>query len=215
MAGSDRLEEELRAAGAPTVPAEITSAKESRFTVSRGASAYDQVASATSTWKLKLRVQPEGGEPYEVELKEPYPKTDGGPRVGRTIGVLVDPKDRTRVAIDHSAAGLAIQALSGISPKMQATLESAVGGGSAQDIMTEALADPAAFRAKMAERAAPTLMVGGQPWTGMPTPPAPPAPPAPAPASTADELTKLADLRDRGVLTEEEFQAQKQRVLGG
>jgi Short C-terminal domain len=34
------------------------------------------------------------------------------------------------------------------------------------------------------------------------------------PAATADALTKLADLRDRGVLTEDEFQAQKKRLLG-
>ena len=42
-------------------------------------------------------------------------------------------------------------------------------------------------------------------------------PPAPAPAassSTSEELARLADLRDRGILTEEEFQAQKARVLG-
>lgn len=32
-------------------------------------------------------------------------------------------------------------------------------------------------------------------------------------ASTADELTKLADLRDSGVLSEDEFQAQKARLL--
>jgi len=34
-------------------------------------------------------------------------------------------------------------------------------------------------------------------------------------ASTAEELSRLADLRDRGVLSEEEFQAQKARLLGG
>lgn len=40
-------------------------------------------------------------------------------------------------------------------------------------------------------------------------------PAAPAgPADVPDELTKLADLRDRGVLTEEEFQAEKGRLLG-
>ena len=32
--------------------------------------------------------------------------------------------------------------------------------------------------------------------------------------STADELTKLADLKDKGVLTEEEFAAQKKALLG-
>jgi type VI protein secretion system component VasK len=32
--------------------------------------------------------------------------------------------------------------------------------------------------------------------------------------SSADELAKLADLRDRGVITDEEFQAQKAKALG-
>lgn len=45
------------------------------------------------------------------------------------------------------------------------------------------------------------------------------SPPAPAPSqpssSLAEELGKLASLRDSGVLTEEEFSAQKSRLLGG
>jgi uncharacterized membrane protein YdbT with pleckstrin-like domain len=41
------------------------------------------------------------------------------------------------------------------------------------------------------------------------------APPPSAPASVADELAKLDRLRTDGVLTEEEFRAQKARLLGG
>lgn len=44
-------------------------------------------------------------------------------------------------------------------------------------------------------------------YQGRPSPPAAP--------SVASELERLAALRDRGVLTEEEFQAQKRRILGG
>ena len=44
--------------------------------------------------------------------------------------------------------------------------------------------------------------------------PAQPAAAAPDPAATADALTKLADLRDRGVLSDAEFQAQKDKLLG-
>ncbi len=44
-------------------------------------------------------------------------------------------------------------------------------------------------------------------YQSRPTPPAAP--------SVAAELQRLAELRDRGVLTEEEFQAQKRRILGG
>ncbi len=36
----------------------------------------------------------------------------------------------------------------------------------------------------------------------------------PAASSAADELGKLADLRDRGVLTDEEFAAKKAQILG-
>jgi hypothetical protein len=43
--------------------------------------------------------------------------------------------------------------------------------------------------------------------------------PAPAPQSDApdpiEQLTKLAGLRDQGILTEEEFAAQKARILEG
>jgi hypothetical protein len=42
-----------------------------------------------------------------------------------------------------------------------------------------------------------------------------PPPPAPATASVADELRKLAELRSEGVLTDEEFEAQKNRLLAG
>jgi hypothetical protein len=38
--------------------------------------------------------------------------------------------------------------------------------------------------------------------------------PSSGPVSVADELQKLADLRDRGVLTQEEFEAQKAKLLG-
>ena len=34
-------------------------------------------------------------------------------------------------------------------------------------------------------------------------------------ASTADELTKLAELKDKGVLTDAEFDAQKAKILAG
>ncbi|MFJ8622687.1 SHOCT domain-containing protein [Kitasatospora sp. NPDC093550] len=52
-----------------------------------------------------------------------------------------------------------------------------------------------------------------------PAPPPPPPPPAAPPAPSMDDkiaqLQKLAQLKDQGVLTEEEFAAQKQRLLAG
>jgi len=57
-------------------------------------------------------------------------------------------------------------------------------------------------------------------YQGRTTPPAPAAPaapsapPAPAAPSVTTELERLADLRDKGVLTEAEFQNQKKKILG-
>ena len=48
---------------------------------------------------------------------------------------------------------------------------------------------------------------------GQQTSAAEPPPAQPPPVDVADELTKLANLRDRGILTEAEFEAQKARVL--
>jgi hypothetical protein len=46
--------------------------------------------------------------------------------------------------------------------------------------------------------------------------PQPPAPPAGggAPASAADQLSQLAELHQRGALTDEEFAAAKTKILG-
>ena len=45
------------------------------------------------------------------------------------------------------------------------------------------------------------------------------APPQAAPAAAApdpiEQLTKLAELKDKGILTEEEFAAQKAKILAG
>ncbi|TVZ76552.1 SHOCT domain-containing protein [Streptomyces sp. BK340] len=50
-----------------------------------------------------------------------------------------------------------------------------------------------------------------------PAPPAPPAPQSAAPdemTQRIDQLKQLADLKAQGVLTEEEFESQKRRLLG-
>jgi outer membrane protein OmpA-like peptidoglycan-associated protein len=63
----------------------------------------------------------------------------------------------------------------------------------------------------------------GRRWAQQDAPPEPayqeqaPPPPAPAPApqDPVAQLEKLADLKDRGILTDEEFTAQKAKILGG
>jgi hypothetical protein len=52
------------------------------------------------------------------------------------------------------------------------------------------------------------------PAFGTPQPAAAPAAGGGSPVDVADQLKKLAELRDQGILTEEEFSVQKQKLLG-
>lgn len=65
-------------------------------------------------------------------------------------------------------------------------------------------------------QAAPAPAPAAQPAPAAPT--APTAPPAPAAAPSMDDkiaqLKELAALKDNGVLSETEFEAQKQKILG-
>jgi hypothetical protein len=56
-------------------------------------------------------------------------------------------------------------------------------------------------------------MVGATFGAPAPAPAAPPPSAEPQP-DLADQLRKLADLRDAGILTDEEFAAQKAKLLG-
>jgi hypothetical protein len=47
-----------------------------------------------------------------------------------------------------------------------------------------------------------------------PMSPPPPAPAAPAGSSTIEQLKELGELKAQGILTEEEFAAQKAKLLG-
>lgn len=55
---------------------------------------------------------------------------------------------------------------------------------------------------------------GAAPATAQPTTPGVQDPPGPAP-SILDQLTQLGELRSAGVLTDAEFETQKQRILAG
>jgi hypothetical protein len=57
----------------------------------------------------------------------------------------------------------------------------------------------------------------GQRWAQQEAQQAPPPPAAPAPAgesSTIEQLKQLGELKSQGILTEEEFAAQKAKLLG-
>jgi Short C-terminal domain len=227
-----RQEKKLRESGKPA-HATITEAKKGHFAISSGGDAAQQVASAHVNWKVKLRVTPEGEEPFEVEVKEGYGEMGMGPQIGSTVPVLYDPSDHSKVVIDHDQ-GAQIenkieQTVAGMSPERKARMER-LTGLTAGDGMKAAIADPKAFQDQMwarAEELKAQAAQGINPATGgvmnQPVSGSNPlanfqaafgAPAAPAAPDPADQIAKLADLRDRGALTNEEFEAEKKKILG-
>jgi hypothetical protein len=191
------------------------------------------VSNTTVLWKFVLRVEPEGEPPFEAKVDALMPQM-WSPTAGARFPVLYDPGDHGKVVVDHSDEGeeLLEQDMSRERTAARAARWRAAG----QDEMAdryERIHDPALGlfdyrtlsrnpderkrqlaerRAKVAEimsgpgpAGGPSLVVNGQ---------AVQLGGAPSAAATADALTKLADLRDRGALTEDEFQAQKKKLLG-
>lgn len=205
MFGSaNRLEKKLQEGGGRSASAQVLEAKAGRMVYSTGNTVAEELETSRVTWKLKLHVIPDNEVAFDAEFKAPFPQT-GGPSVGETLAVLYDPNDHTKIVIDHSSKGAVTQVLDHMSTEAKTALES-VGGEPAQDLMQEAIDDPAAFREKMrARHSGPVVMIGGQQVSGATVG---------QPVDPADEIAKLADLRDRGALTDDEFETQKKRVLG-
>ncbi len=183
------------------------------------------VANTTIIWKLKLAVQPDGQPPFMTQLEQRYGQFEN-PSPGDALIVFYDPSDPSKVAIDDSAAasleaGLeareARRAKSGMDPAAVAfttNLDHAAIGDPEEfaaafknDPHAAVMASKERVRAAVAAAQAAGQIPG---MTGMVVTPGT-APPA---ADPIDKLKELADLRDRGVLTADEFEAQKRRVLG-
>lgn len=210
-------EEQLRASGR-AARAEVLEAERSGLGVTVGNPAL--VDGTEVVWKLRLLVQPEGEPPFEASLKARLPQLNVLRR-GASLAVLYDPADHSRVVLDRSEQGIVDAALSSALAGNPAVAADPRVGDQLGELMREAIADPAAFRQKMQQQASAGInpLTGAGPLSGGGLDSAPlsgggrgsgHAPPA----DPLDQLAKLADLRDRGALTDEEFQTQKRRILG-
>jgi Protein of unknown function (DUF2510)/Short C-terminal domain/Bacterial PH domain len=140
-----------------------------------------------------------------------------GNDVGDVVLWLEDPA----YSVDPTGAlSMTAQSEPGALTSGEVTLDNVEGPYQVRELLMPLVSE--ARQKKLTERQTQFLHVN--PGVGMvagmaaqPQPAAPPqAPPAPGPGvDLADQLRKLADLRDQGVLTEEEFAAQKARLLGG
>jgi hypothetical protein len=163
-----------------------------------------QAGSMTIHQQLKLHVEPEGETPFESTVKQVFNDSYGWhiPQEGYSVAVIYDPDDHSKLVIDLEAMPVA--------PGVDRD------EASARHERAMAMQDPEARRQQIEEMKAKAL-AQAQSASGMQemiAKASPPAPGATAGPDVADELTKLADLRDRGVLSAAEFEVQKAKLLG-
>lgn len=153
-------------------------------------------------WTLRLRVTPEHEPSFEASLKTLLPQSMR-PRPGTRLAVIYDPKDHSRIELDHQpVTETVIDTITAARPDLSGA---SVMGMPMGDVIRQAIADPSGFRTEMMRRA---TEMQEQALQAM-------QPQAPArDQDVLDRLERLAALKDRGVLTDDEFEEQKRRILG-
>jgi hypothetical protein len=164
-------------------------------------------------WHLQLRVLPESEPPFDAAVHALLPQLNQ-PRPGTRVAVLYDPKDHSRVELDQQPVSTAETAIDAITSARPDLAGAQVMGMPMTDMIRSAIADPNAFRAQMMQRGAEmqqqamAAMQAAEAQVAQ----APPTPPASN--DPVDRLERLAALKDRGLITDDEFEQQKRRILG-
>jgi hypothetical protein len=157
--------------------------------------------------KLRLRVEPQGQDPFEVETKMTFPQL-GLPRQGGSIAVIFDPDDHDTVIRDQTTAGGFSMAADSIRARAEETDRPELDA--VADIVERASSgggiDVEAMQRQIREQFAPGGAAAPDLSAFFPT--------AARPEDPVDKLAKLAELKEKGLLTEEEFNSQKARILG-
>lgn len=163
-----------------------------------------------SLCKVELRVEPDGESAFETTTEAWFVGTEGASE-GMVVPVLYDPSDHSKLVVDHSDAAWKTADVDTMLAR-RAARRAAEGDDPAQtaavgEMMSAAASDPEGFRKLMREQGPAAFGVNwGQPGShpiGAPTS-----------ADPLDRLAKLAELHDRGALTDAEFQTQKEKLLG-
>lgn len=219
-----RLERKLRENGR-TAPATVLECH-GTMTITEGNAMI--VSNTQVVCKLRLQVAPPGEPPFEATTSARFSQF-GVPDEGDVLAVLYDPEDHDKVVVDQSTAAqlqvatnkqiATFRAMGGdvgsaIADKLEAARASGRLDVSGDD--AEALQAYNAAFAKVVKEAKDALGLGGGPViavNGQIVSAGGAAGAAPAPSDPVDEIRKLADLRDRGALTQAEFDAQKAKLL--
>ncbi|MGD1253053.1 SHOCT domain-containing protein [Mycobacterium seoulense] len=182
--------------------ADVLAAEQSAISVSLGNP--NLVNNTEVRWKLLLRVTPDAEPPFEVNVNALLPQLSQ-PRPGTRLPVLYDPKDHSRVQIDPRPAATADAAIDAVTAARPDLAGAQVMGMPMTDVIRQAIADPTAFRQEMMRRGAEMQ----QQALG-----AVQAAQTQQTADPVDRLERLAALKDRGLLTDDEFEQQKRKILG-
>jgi Short C-terminal domain len=191
-----KLEQQLSREGGTVAWATITDVGAGWSSASMNG--FNQVTSQTDHVKVTVMVQPDDGEPFEASFRQAF--SGMSPMKGWQCKVIYDPKDRSRIAvledsitppgIDHARAERASQ--------MRSEAMAAASSGHMAEYIESVKA-----RAQSGQMPGVTIVDGR-----MVSPGAPASKP-----DIVDQLTKLDQLRARGVLTDAEFAAQKAKLL--
>jgi hypothetical protein len=165
-------------------------------------------------WQVGLRVTPEDAPPFEVS-QEMRVSDHITPRSGTTLEVLYDPADPKRMVVDPKTVptteqGSAQYALDSMAAAGFDTsgLGAAVEAGDINAIMNARHA-AAAARANAQVAAAMQRRAAGQQAAGQQAA----SPQAAAPADVPSRLEKLFALKQAGVITDDDYETTKQRLL--
>jgi hypothetical protein len=169
------------------------------------------VSSTEVALKTKLRVEPADEPQFEIEERFRYPQL-AIPSVGSRLAVIYDPSDHDKLMIDRSAAGAAIQ-FGGAAGMEGSDLQSFVSKIQEAQSQTH---DPQELARILQEQLGTNVTVQQQDSSGVTfgAPGAGFGAPTSADEDPVDKLAKLAELREKGMLTAAEFESQKARILG-
>jgi hypothetical protein len=182
---SKRLKKQLEENGV-RAQAKVLEVAEKGMAVTSGPEGV--VANTTLALKCKLEITPEDGTPaFQVTERFRFSQF-AVPTAGQTVAVIYDPSDHDKVILDESSEAQQGAALAGagLDPN---TIQNAMQA------------------AQQWQQQGAALQAGQMPG----------APPAAAPAGgdPVAQLEKLQALKEKGALTDAEFETEKAKILGG
>jgi phage baseplate assembly protein gpV len=200
-----RLERKLKEHGGSQAWATVLDSRKEWASTGGGNVSPGQAGSITIHQALKLRVEPDGEAPFEASVKQVFNDSHGWPipQEGWSVAVIYDPNDHSKVVIDLEQMPVMPGADRDEAVARHERAMVWAQDPAAQRQQIEAMKADAVAKAQAAAGLQETVAAAfSAPQTGAPG------------ANTVDQLTKLADLRDRGVLSDAQFEALKTKLIG-